>query len=101
MARKSKLEKLIFDTYTELYANCTTPADFDLLVAAADLDEHGRKIIPYERYFISEKLFDEIVKRNMSKMRLNDSDKGAFRLAMYLGCSPMTIEEKEKIDNIK
>lgn len=49
-------------------------------------DERGRIHIPYEDYLISDKLYDEIVERNMKKMRLTKNEKVAFKFQAYLGC---------------
>ena len=89
--KMDKMNKLIMETYTELYANCTTPVDFGLLVAAAECDENGRKMIPFDKYFIDGKLFDKIVEEKMKKAKLKKEERKLFKISVYLGCSPTTI----------
>lgn len=90
-SREKRFNDILFEIYRELYANCTTPVDFDLLVEAAEYNEEGRKIIPYEDYEIDSDLFDSIVNKIIKKHRLNAHDRGAMRFNVYLGCSPKTI----------
>ena len=95
----SKLSKIIMETYTELYANCTTPVDFDLLVESSPRDENGKRMIPYEDYFIDENLFEEIVRRKIKQYHIKKHDQGSFRFAIYMGCSPTTIQEEKELKN--
>lgn len=94
MAR-SRLSDIIMKIYRELYANCTTPVDFDLLVAASEVDEEGKKIIPYMDYEIDSDLFDEIVNKIMKKHRLKQGERSIVKWNVYLGCSPKTINKND------
>lgn len=96
MKKMNKWERLILETYQELYANCTTPVDFDLLAASAEIDESGCKIIPFEKYFIEQKKMDEIIENKIKKARMRKADRGVFRATIYLGCSPTTIQEQDR-----
>ena len=98
MPRKTREEKykdLIMNTYRELYNNCITPVSFDFLVENSTLYDQGRKIIPYNDYFIDGELYDEIIKRNMKRMRLSDREKEAFLFEMHLGCGPVYLTKEE------
>ena len=94
--RQGTLIELVKETYRELYQNCTTPVNFDLLVEQAEIDEFGHKRIPYNKYFIDEVLAKEIIARNMKEMRLTKYEKQAFNFEMCLGCGPVYIYENEK-----
>lgn len=103
ITRKEKLQNLVMETYRELYANCTVPVSFDELVEKAELDDNGRKIIPYNEYFIDKSLYDTIVERQMKTMRLTKSEKDAFKFEMYLGCGPSYLPPRlnEKLNQIR
>lgn len=93
LSRKEKLSNLVMNTYRELYASCTTPVDFDFLVENAEIGDDGRKIIPYQKYFLEKEIYEEIVNKHMKTMRLSKSEKEAFKFEMYLGCGPTWINQ--------
>lgn len=97
--RRDKLTKLVMDTYRELYWNCTTPVSFDELIESAEIDSDGRKIIPFDKYFIHESLAKEIINSNMKKMKMNKYEKECFQFEIALGCSPTYIMEEKKLNN--
>lgn len=88
--KESKTEKIIWDIYRELYANSEPKADFNELYNSAQKNEKGEKIIPFENYFIEQKLMDEIIERNLKGKRLTKLAKNSIRVNVYLGCSPMS-----------
>lgn len=98
LTRVERLKNLVLDTYRELYKNCTTPVDFDELVENATVDEEGKKVIPYDKYYIPKALYNEIVDRNMNKMRLTKQEKTSFRFEMYLGCGPTYVENAHDVN---
>lgn len=95
-SRSEKLKDLLMETYRELYANCTTPVSFDYLVENSSKDEQGRVLIPYDKYFIDGKLYDDIVDSNMKKMRLRPYERTKFKISAYLGCGPTTINKENE-----
>lgn len=91
LSRKEKLNNLVMNAYRELYANCTTPVDFDFLVEKAEIGDDGKKIIPYNKFFITKEKHDEIVEKHMKSMKLSKLEKDAFKFEMCLGCGPTWI----------
>ena len=85
-----KVQKIIWDIYKELYANSQPKADFDKLVNSAEKNEKGEKIIPFENYFIDQKLMDEIIKKHLKNKRLTKLTKNSIRVNVYLGVSPVS-----------
>lgn len=98
ISRKEKLKNLVMETYRELYANCTVPVSFDELAENAELDKDGRKIIPYDKYFIKKSLFESILQEQSNKMKLSAVEKKAFFFQMNLGCGPSVIADDETDD---
>ena len=92
---KNRLNDIVMEIYRELYANCVNPVNFDLLVAASDVDEQGRKVIPYLDYEIDADLFDEIVTKIMKRHRLKQHQKTIVKWNVYMGCSPKTIHKDD------
>ena len=92
--KKPDWEKIIHDTYVELYKNAEPQADFDELLKAAkgahNIDGQGRYIINFMAYEIGKDKMDEIVKSFIKKYRMNPHYAAQYSIAIYLGCSPKT-----------
>ena len=86
--KETKIQKIIWDIYKELYANSEPKTDFDELVKSAQKNEKGEKIIPFENYFIEQELMDEIVEKHLKNKRLTKLAKNSIKFNIYLGVSP-------------
>lgn len=84
--KQSKIEKIIFKIYRELYEASTPSANFDDLLSSASLNELGQKVIDFNSYEISQLDFEKIVKENVKG--LSPYYKRAMRTSVLLGCSP-------------
>lgn len=93
---KIKLKDIILDIYRELYEKSTPSVDFDMLVENAEIDEFGRKIIPYDDYEIEGELLSEIINKYISKNKLKKIDAQIIKCEVYLGVSPKIKDEKYK-----
>ena len=91
---KKKLGEICFDILRELYQNATPQVDFDMLVENAQLDEVGRKIIPFDDYEIEEKVMIDIVKKHIKENKLTKVEGDVIKCNVYLGPSPKTKIEK-------
>ena len=100
MAKKT-VNEAILDLYRELYRKSTPSADFDELVANAELDENGRKIIPYMDYYIDDDEFVSIVNKHLKRYHRRDSGfLKTLEFEAYLGCGP-TSHKKEDCENVQ
>ena len=88
--KETKIQKIVWDIYRELYANSEPKADFDELVNSAEKNEEGQKIIPFENYFIDQEVMDEIIEKHLKNKRLTKLAKNSIRVNVYLGCSPVS-----------
>ena len=86
--KETKIQKIIWDIYKELYANSEPKTDFDELVNSAEKNEKGEKIIPFGNYFIEQELMDEIIEKHLKNKRLTKLAKNAIKVNVYLGASP-------------
>ena len=86
--KETKVQKIIWDIYKELYANSEPSCGFDELVNSAEKNEKEEKIIPFENYFIDQKLMDEIIEKHLKNKRLTKLAKNSIKFNIYLGVSP-------------
>jgi len=97
MKKLTKIEQSIWDCLVELYANSTPPADFNKLVEEAEVDEEGRKVIPFLEYEIEKGQMEEIIDKHRDKLLKGSRNKrmheNTFNFSIYLGCSPKTKRE--------
>ena len=94
----TRREQRDFDILTEMYrrafAASTPSADFDALVAVAETNEYGQKVIPYLDYECEQETMDRIVTDVLREYRVPKWRRPLFRNSFMLGCSPKT---KQKI----
>jgi len=87
-------QKIIHDTYIELYKNAEPKADFDELVKAAkgrhNIDNWGRHVIDFMAYEIDKDKMDEIVNSFIKKYKMKPYYASQYSISIYLGCSPKT-----------
>jgi hypothetical protein len=87
-------EQRDFDILTEMYrrafAASTPPADFDALVAVAETNALGQKVIPYLDYECEQETMDRIVTDVLREYRVPKWRRPLFRNSFMLGCSPKT-----------
>lgn len=89
MKEDKKLEKVIHECYVELYKSATPKADFNDLLAKAEINEEGEKVIDFMSYSIPSELMESIVEKTIKKYKIKSKlslDK--FKFNVYLGASP-------------
>ena len=83
----SKIDKIIWDCYTELYANSEPKADFSELVANATINSRGERVIPFDKHFIDKDLFSRIIDKHKKRVR-SKMYQQMISNTIHLGCSP-------------
>ena len=86
--KKLNWQKIIHDTYIELYKNAEPQADFDELLANATINQIGQKVIPFMDYKIHPGVMDSIIGKFESEYKMRKIDKSKYEFTIYLGCSP-------------
>jgi hypothetical protein len=81
--------KAIEYCYTRLYNNSEPKAKWKELLANAETNKQGQKIIPYNNYRIEESKMDKIIEQTIEKFKIKGYNKEAFKNTIYLGCSPV------------
>jgi hypothetical protein len=87
-----RFNKAMEECYIALYKAATPSADFLELVANADIDEHGKKDIHFDRYYLASEQMDEIVHSTIKRHKMDKRDAQTFSVSMYLGASPTSKE---------
>ena len=86
-------DKIQHYCYTRLYNNSTPKAKWKDLLANAQINDLGQKVIPYLDYEITQSKLDKIIKATIKKFKIPKHKQQMFRNTIYLGCSPKTKKE--------
>lgn len=87
MKRKTDYE-ILLEIYRRVYAVSEPPADFDELVANAELNERGEKVIKFMDYECDEAVMQNIFDETMKKYKIKAQKEKQFSFSFWLGCSP-------------
>ena len=85
-----KLVEALYEAYRRAYKVSTPSADFDQLLNDAEIDEHGRKVIPYMEYECEEAVMTKILDDVIKEYNIKHIDEKAMRFSFWLGCGPKT-----------
>ena len=88
--KKLNWQKIIHDTYVELYKNADPPVDFDDLLINAEINERGQKVIQFMDYEISDAVMSEIMDAFKKEYHMSKRDQYMYDVTILLGCSPKT-----------
>ena len=89
MKRKTDYE-ILLEIYRKVYAVSEPPADFDELVANAELNERGEKVIKFLEYECEHDVMQSILDEAIAKYKIKGHRAKAFQFSFWLGCSPKT-----------
>jgi hypothetical protein len=89
MKRKTDYE-ILLEIYRRVYAVSEPPADFDELVANAEVNERGEKQIKFLEYECEEAVMQRILDETIAKYKIKGHRAKAFAFSFWLGCSPKT-----------
>lgn len=88
MKATNKEEQAILECYRRLFKASTPSGDFDEMLAQAEKNDIGQKIIPYMDYEIEENIFDNIIEDIFEDYDIKKQKQRFFKTAILLGCSP-------------
>lgn len=89
MKRKKLTDyEILLEIYRRVYAVSEPPADFDELVANAELNERGEKVIKFLEYECEESVMQQIFDEIMAKYKIKGQRQKQFSFSFWLGCSP-------------
>lgn len=87
---QKKIDQLLHETYTLLYANAEPKADFNELLENATINEFGQKEIPFNDYVIDDDITTSILNQMIKKYKLNKYYQRLYSATIHLGCMPRT-----------
>ena len=91
MKRKKLTDyEILLEIYRKVYAVSEPPANFDELVANAELNERGEKVIKFLEYQCEEAVMQQIFDETMTKYKIKGQRQKQFSFSFWLGCSPKT-----------
>lgn len=76
------LKQIIHEAFKEIYQNTSPAADYDTLLKTVN------RLDWFKEYYISEELFDTILRKYIDHYQLSKPLSDSFRYSMYLGPSP-------------
>lgn len=90
--RKKKISDgdILLEIYRNVYAASTPPADFDELMANAEVNKDGQKVIKYIDYECEHDVMEKILNEILDKYKIKDYRRKQFSFSFWLGCSPKT-----------
>jgi len=90
--RKKKISDgdILLEIYRNVYAASTPPADFDELMANAEVNKEGQKIIKFMDYECEHDVMEKILNEILDKYKIKDYRRKQFSFSFWLGCSPKT-----------
>jgi hypothetical protein len=94
MAKKIKDEEIMHELYRRAFAVSTPPGDFDELMAKAEINEFGQKVIPFMDYECPHEVMEKILEDAMVEFKVPKHRIKAFSFNFWLGCSPKSAQPK-------
>jgi hypothetical protein len=82
--------EILLEIYRRVYAVSEPPADFDQLVANAEINERGEKVIKFLEYQCEHDVMENILQETIAKYKIKGHRAKAFQFSFWLGCSPKT-----------
>ncbi len=94
MSKKIKDEEIMHELYRRAFAVSTPPGDFDELMAKAEINEFGQKVIPFMDYECPHEVMEKILEDAMVEFKVPKHRIKAFSFNFWLGCSPKSAQPK-------
>jgi hypothetical protein len=88
---KTKDINIMLEIYRRAYAVATPSANFDDLLANAEIDKDGRKLIPFNDYELKDEVAKQIIEDAMTEFKVPKWKHKQFSFTYRLGCSPKGI----------
>ena len=92
--RKNNDEDIMHELFRRAFAVSTPPGDFDELMAKAETNEFGQKVIPFMDYECPHEVMEKILEDAMVEFKVPKHRIKAFSFNFWLGCSPKSAQPK-------
>ena len=91
---KNNDEEIMHELYRRAFAASTPPGDFDELMAKAETNEFGQKVIPYMDYECPHEVLEKILEDTLTEYKVPKHRVNAFSFNFWLGCSPKSAKKE-------
>lgn len=81
-------EEILMTIYRRVYAVSEPPADFDQLIAKAETNDLGQKVIKYLDYECDDEVMKKICDDTLDEFKVKGYKRKQFFMTFWLGCSP-------------
>jgi len=81
-------DEILLEIYRRVYAVSEPPANFDQLVAEAETNEFGQKVIKYLDYECDDVVMKYICDKTLDEFKVKGWKRKQFFMTFWLGCSP-------------
>jgi hypothetical protein len=88
--QEERIEKALHECYRRLFKESTPRGDWDSLLANAEINERGEKVIPFLEYELEESKWDPIFDAVFTEYKIPKHIRGQFKFTIMLGASPKT-----------
>jgi hypothetical protein len=85
---QSKIEEILYQIYKRVYAVSSPVGDFDKLMEEAELNDEGKKVIPFWNYQIDEKECNQIIEEIFKEYKVKNYYKQRFINTFMVGACP-------------
>jgi hypothetical protein len=80
--------EILLEIYRRVYAVSEPPADFDQLIAEAETNDIGQKVIKYLDYECDDDVMKQICEKTLDEFKVKGWKRKQFFNSFWLGCSP-------------
>lgn len=81
-------DEILMTIYRRVYAVSEPPADFDQLIAEAETNDFGQKVIKYLDYECDDEIMKKICDDTLDEFKIKGWKRKQFFNTFWLGCSP-------------
>jgi hypothetical protein len=86
--KESKIDEILYQMYKRVYAISTPVGDFDKLMEEAEINDEGKKVIPFWDYTIDEKECKQVIEEIFKEYKVKDYYRQRFINTFMLGACP-------------
>lgn len=93
-------DDILTEIYRRVYAVSEPPADFDHLVATAEINAYGQKDIKFDNYQCNDEVMKKICEDTLDEFKVKGYKRSQFFHSFWLGCSPRSkkqLNEQPKV----
>lgn len=87
-----KLQRIVEDIYTELFAKSDPPLDYRELLNSSD---EVKEAFDFNNHYLPIEEYQEIVEKHLSKRKLPEYLKRGIRVEMMIGHGPTSYREED------